>query len=157
MRWKLSLFVVALVTLTGCQALGQALGVQPRADAPAYQGVGVLVLGHDNDVKLANKGDQSGAVGASGQASQSAEQTLEVPQEVVDSLITAAQGLIAAGNPAAAAGVLDALRGATGGKKQPPAPAAPAKTGAALPPPKNPLEAAAAAAAAGSTAPGDGR
>jgi hypothetical protein len=107
--------VAAPFLLGGCQALG----LNPAAQAPAYSGVGVLVVGSDNEAKLYAKGDQSGATGASGSASQS----LEIPQETVDALIGAAQQLIAAGNPAAAAGILDALKSAHDAKKAPKAPA----------------------------------
>lgn len=130
------LAAAALLSLTGCQALGQALGVQPKADAPAYSGIGVVILGSSNDGRVASKTDQSGAVGASGQASQSAEQTLEIPQETVDALIGAAQQLIAAGNPAAAAGVLDALKSA----KHPKAAPAPTPKAAPLPAPVEPVK-----------------
>lgn len=103
MRYLTSLLFLALaaVTLAGCNALG----LTPRADAPAYSGVGVLVVGNENEPKLSTRTDQSGAVGASGSASQ----TLEVPAETVEALVAAAQSLIAAGNPEAAAAVLGAL------------------------------------------------
>src|SRR3990172_11147999 len=85
-RLRLPFWELAALALGGCQALGQVLGVQPKADAPAYSGVGVVVLGSANDTRQTTKGDQSGAVGASGQASQAASQTLEIPQEVVEQL-----------------------------------------------------------------------
>ena len=120
------LLLACALALTGCQALAQTLGVQPKADAPAYSGVGVVML-HNRDSSSDStargaKVDQSGAVGASGSASSDATQTLEVPAEVVESLVGAAQALIAAGNPQAASAVL----GAIGTKKPKPAQAAPA-------------------------------
>lgn len=122
--------LLALVALTGCAALGQALGVQPKADAPAYSGVGVVML-HNRDSSADGtargaKVDQSGAVGASGSASAEATQTVEVPAEVVESLIGAAQALIAAGNPTAASAVLGAIGPAKKAKAEKSAPAAPA-------------------------------
>ena len=104
-----ALLCAVALAATGCQALGQALGVQPRADAPAYHGVGVVVLGHDNDTRLSDKADQSGAVGASGTASQTADMTQEIPAEAIEALVTAAKDAIAAGNPAAAAAILSAV------------------------------------------------
>ena len=132
---RLALVLPMILALAGCQALGQSLGLQPKADAPAYSGIGVVILGSSNDGRVSSKTDQSGAVGASGQASQSAEQSLEIPQETVDALIGAAQSLIAAGNPAAAAGVLDALKST----KHPKA-AAPAPKAAPLPAPVPTIE-----------------
>lgn len=125
----LVLLVACSLALTGCQALGQVLGVQPRADAPAYSGVGVLVVGSENDARVASRADQSGAVGAQGSAQQSADQSLEIPAEVVEALVAAAQQLIAAGNPSAAAAVLGTIHSGATKKRTPPAPAAPAQPG----------------------------
>lgn len=129
----------AVAILCGCQALGQALGQQPTAQAPTVNVVQANApYGDASGAGRSARTDQSGAVGASGQASQSAEQSLEIPQETIDALIGAAQTLIATGNPAAAAGVLDALHTATAKKPKPGAPAAtaPPKPPAAAEPPK---------------------
>lgn len=130
----LALLLACALALAGCQALAQTLGVQPKADAPAYSGVGVVML-HNRDSSSDStargaKVDQSGAVGASGSASGEAAQTLEVPAEVIEQLVSAAQALIASGNPTAASAVL----GAIGPKKAKAAPApapAPAEPAAA--------------------------
>lgn len=128
--------LLALVALTGCQGLSQALGVQPKADAPSYTVVGVYARdgGTAGDVAKSMRSDQSGAVGASGQATGDAAQTLEVPAEVVESLVSAAQALIAAGNPTAASAVLGAIGPAKKAKPEKPAPApAPAPAEPAAP------------------------
>jgi len=117
----------------GCQALGLRTGTDPNAQAPAYSGVGVLVLGAGNDLQRAVSGirlDQSGATGASGQASSSAEQsqTTEIGAEAVSALLDAAQTALAGGNPAAAQGILGAAQKISGAKKEKLAPAAPPST-----------------------------
>lgn len=103
------LLAVAVLALPGCSALAQALGVDPRATAPAYSGVGVVVLGSpDTRVTVPARTDQSGAVGATGKASSDAEQTssAEIPAEAVQAMVQAAEALLAAGKPDAAAALL---------------------------------------------------
>jgi hypothetical protein len=136
----------------GCQALGLRTGTDPNAQAPAYSGVGVLVLGAGNDLQRAVSGvrlDQSGATGASGQASSSAEQsqTTEIGAEAVSALLDAAQAALAGGNPAAAQGILGAAQQIGGAKKDKPA------TTTATPTTRETALATAAAAAARATAP----
>jgi uncharacterized lipoprotein YajG len=118
------LLLVASVALCGCQALGQAMGMTPSAQAPA---VNVIQSNASGSADASGAGrsartDQSGDVGASGQASQTATQTLEIPQEMIDLLVNAAQKALAAGNPAAASAILDGLK--TAETKAPPPPAA---------------------------------
>lgn len=103
------LLAVAVLALPGCSAMAQALGVDPRATAPAYSGVGVVVLGSpDARVTVPARTDQSGAVGATGKASSDAEQTssAEIPAEAVQAMVQAAEALLAAGKPDAAAALL---------------------------------------------------
>ena len=103
------LLAVAVLALPGCSALAQALGVDPRATAPAYSGVGVVVLGSpDARVAVPAKTDQSGAVGATGSAKTDADQTTtaEIPAEAVAAMVEAARSLLAAGKPDAAAALL---------------------------------------------------
>lgn len=103
------LLAVAVLALPGCSALAQALGVDPRATAPAYSGVGVVVLGSpDARVSVPAKTDQSGAVGATGSAKTDADQTTtaEIPAEAVAAMVEAARSLLAAGQPDAAAALL---------------------------------------------------
>jgi len=116
----------------GCQALGLKTTTDPNAQAPAYSGVGVLVLGAGNDLQRAVSGvrlDQSGATGASGQASSTAEQsqTTEIGAEAVSALLDAAQAALAGGNSAAAQGILGAAQ-KIGGAKRPTLAATPPST-----------------------------
>lgn len=140
------LLAVAVLALPGCSAMAQALGVDPRATAPAYSGVGVVVLGSpDTHVTVPARTDQSGAVGATGKASSDAEQTssAEIPAEAIQAIVQAAEALLAAGQPSAAAALL--ARVAAKKPAAQPAPATPeaptpgpAPTPATAPPPTSP-------------------
>jgi hypothetical protein len=129
------LFVVSFF-LPACASLAQLLGAKSDALAPAYSGVGVVVLGHDNETRQDNKSDQSGATGSTASSSAQAEQTqtVEIGQEAVQALLDAAQAAIAAGNPAAASGILGAAQKIAGGTKKKGAAESAAPTPAAVKP-----------------------
>ena len=94
--------VLALVLVVGalaaCQGLAQALGANPAATAPAYNGIGVVAQ-PGAEVKIYASPNQSGPVGASGSASAQAEQTqtTEIGAEAIDALLSAAQDAITGG------------------------------------------------------------
>jgi hypothetical protein len=98
------LLLLALLTLTGCQGLSSALGISPAAQAPVYNGNGVVALpGAWVDI-VANP-DQSGAVGASGSAtqSQSASQDVTIDPAAVAKALAEVAPLVTPGGMAAKA------------------------------------------------------
>jgi hypothetical protein len=139
---------VAAAALTACQGLAQALGANPAATAPAYNGIGVVAQ-PGAEVKVYGSPNQSGPVGASGSASAQADmaQTTEIGAEAISALLDAAQAALAGGDPAAARGILGAAQKISGAKREKLAPAA-------TPSAKDAATAAAAAAIAKGTAPG---
>lgn len=139
-RLALVLLAAFALTLTGCQGLSQALGISPAATAPAYSGVGVVVVGSENTARLASRADLSGDTGADGSGSQSAEQSLEIPAEVVEALVEAAKDALAANNPVAAAGILGAIPASKpkDGAKAPAKKDPPVTTTTTTPPAENP-------------------
>ena len=126
------LSILAALALSGCQAASQLLGVQPRADAPSYTVVGVYARDHGTagDVAKGQRVDNSGAVGASGSASATSEQTQEIPAEAFDALVEAAKGALSAGSPEAAGAILKAIPS----KKKPEAVKPPVVVPAPVPP-----------------------
>lgn len=111
----LALIVCSAAVLGGCQGLSSALGLQPTATAPVFNGIGIAALpGSEVWIDGASP-DNSGAVGASGTASQSAEQrqvTQIDPAAVAKGIAEAAAVVVPGGRAAKAlAGAEAALQG----------------------------------------------
>ncbi|MCE9635632.1 MAG: hypothetical protein K8T90_08000 [Planctomycetes bacterium] len=130
-RRFVSVLVLALVAgaLVACQGLAQALGANPAATAPAYNGIG-LIAQPGAEVKVYGSPNQSGPVGASGSASAQADmaQTTEVGAEAIDALLSAAQDAIAGGATPVANTLIERAKTLGGAKhaKSTKGPAAPA-------------------------------
>lgn len=110
--------VLVVVALAGCQGLAQALGANPAATAPAYNGIG-LIAQPGAEVKVYGSPNQSGPVGASGSASAQADmaQTTEIGAEAIDALLSAAQDAIAGGAVPVASSLIDRAKTLGGSKK----------------------------------------
>jgi hypothetical protein len=115
-----SVLVLALAGLgvAGCRGLAQALGANPAATAPAYNGIG-LIAQPGAEVKVYGSPNQSGPVGASGSASGQAEQvqTTEIGAEAIDALLSAAQDALRAGAAPVASTLIDRAKALGGAKK----------------------------------------
>lgn len=101
-RTLFALILFAALALAGCQGLSSALGQSPDADAPVYNGIAVIAL-PNGWVDVVASPDQSGAVGASGTASQAqtAEQAISVdPAAVAEAIGTVAPLIIPGGRAA---------------------------------------------------------
>ncbi|MCE9637410.1 MAG: hypothetical protein K8T90_17025 [Planctomycetes bacterium] len=136
-----SVLAIVLVAgaLAGCQGLAQALGANPAATAPAYNGIG-LIAQPGAEVKVYGSPNQSGPVGASGSASAQAEQaqTTEIGAEAIDALLSAAQDAITGGAAPVANSLIDRAKALGGVKRSTKAragavPGAPASKGEAPP------------------------
>jgi len=149
--------LLALVVLTGCQGLASALGVQPAATAPVYNGNGVVAL-PGAWVDIVASPDQSGNVAARGEGDLSAEQGQVVtvdPAAVAEgiaavakdilpggraaAMLAKAEAALAAGNPEKAAKLTQAAAGYA--KAEKPAEDAPAAPPALIETPSDPTAA----------------
>lgn len=102
-RLILAIVMVAAICLTACQGLASALGQQPTATAPVFNGNGVVALPHAW-VDIVASPDNSGAVGASGEASQDTAQTQVTtvdPAAVAEGIAKIAAEVVPAGRAAA--------------------------------------------------------
>lgn len=105
MHRPIVLLVLALaLALTGCQGLASALGVQPAATAPVFNGVGIVVQPGAEVWVDGVSPDQSGNVAAKGEGSQTTEQGQVVtvdPAAVAEGIAAVAKEVLPGGRAAA--------------------------------------------------------
>lgn len=162
MRRALSLLLLVLVSvalLPACQGLASALGVQPAATAPVFNGVGIVAQPGAEVWVDGVSPDQSGNVAAKGDGAQTSDQrqvtqidpaavakgiaeaaTVVVPGGRAAKALAAAEAALEGGDVAradklvrAAKGFADAEKPAEDAQEEPAAPAIPATPAPAAP------------------------